>query len=93
MLIVMFNNRSYYQDEGHQLFMAKERNRDPSKVGVGIRINDPPTDFANLARSFCCNGIGPVEDPELVEEAIKKALELVKKEKKPCLVDVITQSR
>ena len=93
MLVVMFNNRSYYQDEGHQLMMARSRNRDVSRVGAGIRIDDPAPDFAALARSFGLNGIGPVEGPDEVAPALRRAVDLLKKEKKLVLVDVVTQPR
>ncbi|MDG6904708.1 MAG: thiamine pyrophosphate-binding protein [Nitrososphaerota archaeon] len=93
LLVVMYNNRSYYQDYGHQMVMAKWRNRDTSKVGVGISIVDPTPDFAGLARSFGLNGIGPIEDPNYVEDAIKEGLTVLKREKKLTLVDVVTQPR
>ena len=92
-LFVVFNNRSYYQDEGHQLLMARMRNRDLFKAGIGTRIDEPAPDFAELARSYNVNGIGPVIEPIHVKEALEKAVEFLKHERKPVLVDIVTQPR
>lgn len=93
LLVIMYNNRSYYQDFGHQSVMAEQRKRDASKVGIGINIVDPAPDFATLARAFSLNGVGPVEDPDQVFDALKKGLDLVKRDRKLTIVDVVTQPR
>jgi thiamine pyrophosphate-dependent acetolactate synthase large subunit-like protein len=93
MLVIMYNNRSYYQDVGHQLEIARERNRDPSKVLLGTGLSAPVTDFAQLARVFSLNGVGPIEEPNELSEALQTGLRLVKQEGKLALVDVVTQPR
>jgi len=93
MLIVMANNRSYYNDEQHQEAMARHRGRPVERKGVGIRIEDPPVDFAGLARSFGLHGEGPIEDPRELRAALERAVRHVNREHGPALVDVVTLSR
>jgi thiamine pyrophosphate-dependent acetolactate synthase large subunit-like protein len=50
-------------------------------------------DFAALARSFGVHGEGPIEDPADLRPALERAVRVVKRERRPALVDVITQSR
>ena len=91
-LIVMFNNRAYYNDWEHQLRMAKERGTDPAKAHIGMDLFGPEPDFAALARSMGCYGEGPIERPDGIRPALLRALKQVK-EGRPALVDVITQHR
>ncbi len=93
LLIVMYNNRSYYNDEEHQILMAKARGRPVENAHIGQRMDDPPIDFAAMARSFGLEAWGPVEDPADLKPAIERAVRYVLKERKAALVDVITQFR
>jgi thiamine pyrophosphate-dependent acetolactate synthase large subunit-like protein len=93
LLIVMFNNRSYYNDEDHQILMAKDRGRPVENAGIGLQIVDPVVDFAGLARSFGVYGEGPIEDPADLRPALERAVRYVKQEQRAALVDVITESR
>jgi acetolactate synthase I/II/III large subunit len=93
MLMVMFNNRSYYQDVGHQLAITKMRQRALDNVGVGVSLEGPATDFAMLAKSFGIYGEGPILDPEAVRPALARGLKVVKEQRTPALIDTITQAR
>jgi acetolactate synthase I/II/III large subunit len=93
LLIVMFNNRSYFNDEDHQVLMAKARARPVENAHIGLRIDDPPVDFAGLARSFGIHAEGPIEDPVELRPALQRAVRHVKQQRQPALVDVVTQSR
>ncbi len=93
LLIVMFNNRSYYNDEDHQVLMAKARGRPVENAHIGLRLDDPPADFAGLARAFGIHAEGPLEDPADLQPALERAVRHVKRERQPALVDVVTQSR
>ena len=93
MLVVMFNNRSYYQDVGHQVAMASSRERSMENVMVGVELERPDTDFATLARSFGLYGEGPITDPDEVQPALKRALKVVKEEGRLALVDTVCQPR
>ncbi|MDG6996695.1 MAG: thiamine pyrophosphate-binding protein [Nitrososphaerota archaeon] len=92
-LILVFNNRSYYQDEGHQLLMASVRSRDAHKAEIGTRIDEPAVDFSELSSSYGVSGIGPVTEPSHLKEALEEAVEFLKSERKPVLVDIVTQPR
>ena len=81
MLVVMFNNRSYYQDVGHQTAITKIRQRPLDHVGVGVNLDRPATDFAMLARSFNLYGDGPILDAEAIRPALARGLKVVKEEK------------
>ena len=93
LLVVMFNNRSYYNDEDHQVLMAKARGRPVENAHIGLRIDDPAVDFAGLARSFGMHAEGPIEDPSALRPALQRAVRHVQRERQPALVDVITRSR
>lgn len=88
-LFVMCNNRAYFNDEHHQALVAQARRRPVENRVVGIRIEDPPVDFAGMARAFGAYGEGPIEDPALIGPALGRALHAVKHERRPALVDVV----
>jgi acetolactate synthase I/II/III large subunit len=92
MLIVMHNNRAYYNDCEHQLRMARLRGTDEAKAYIGMDISGPAPDFGALARAMGCHGEGPIERPEDIRPALLRALAEVKKGR-PALVDTITQHR
>ena len=93
LLVVMFNNRSYFNDEDHQVLMAKARGRPVENAHIGLRMDDPPVDFAGLARSLGVYAEGPIEDPADLRPALSRAVRHVRRERRPALVDVVTQSR
>ena len=90
MLVVMYNNRAYYNDWAHQLRMAKLRGTDEAKAHIGMDLSGPEPDFATLAKSMGCYGEGPIADPKDVKPALLRALAEVKKGRL-ALVDTITQ--
>lgn len=92
MLIVMYNNRAYYNDWEHQIRMAKHRGTDLGKAHIGMDMDDPAPDFATMARSMGWYAEGPIERGEDVGPALKRAIERVKAGQ-PALIDTITQKR
>lgn len=92
MLIVMYNNRAYYNDWEHQIRMARLRGTDMEKAHIGMDLFGPEPDFGALARSMGVWGEGPIENPKDVRGALLRALEVVKSGK-PALVDTVTQHR
>jgi acetolactate synthase-1/2/3 large subunit len=92
LLIVMFNNRAYYNDWEHQVRMARLRHTDEKLAHIGMDIFDPEPDFATIARGMGCHGEGPITDPADIGPALRRALAEVKAGR-PALVDVITQHR
>ena len=91
LLTVMFNNRTYGNDEEHQETMAKARGRPVENKVVGIRIDDPAPDFARIAQGFGVHAEGPLDRADAVDAALRRALRVVKDEGRPALVDVITR--
>ncbi len=92
MLAVINNNRLYGNDEGHQEHIARVRERPVENKYIGISLDRPAADLATLARSFGVEGFGPVEDPDDLRGVLEQAVQVVLKEQRPVLVDVITQN-
>ncbi len=92
MLVVMYNNRAYYNDWEHQVRMAKHRGTALDRAHIGMDMDDPAPDFATLARSMGWHAEGPIERAEEVGPALRRAIEQVKAGK-PALLDTITQKR
>jgi thiamine pyrophosphate-dependent acetolactate synthase large subunit-like protein len=60
LLIIVANNRSFFNDELHQERVARIRSRPVENRWIGQRISEPDIDFAALARSQGAQGFGPV---------------------------------
>ncbi|MPZ50499.1 MAG: hypothetical protein GEU75_14575 [Dehalococcoidia bacterium] len=90
MLVVMHNNRAYYNDWNHQIHLAQERERPVENAYIGQAINDPAPDFAGLARSMGWYAEGPIENPADIQPALQRAIKEVQAGR-PALVDTITQ--
>jgi acetolactate synthase-1/2/3 large subunit len=86
---VIDSNRSYFQDERHQRAIAANRGRPPERVGVGIAIDEPAVDHAQLAKSFGVSSIGPITDFAELEKALPRAIAQVKAGE-PVVLDVRT---
>ena len=78
MLVVMFNNRAYYNDWNHQLVLARTRGTDPDRAHIGMDLFGPDPDFAGLARSMGWYAEGPFENGDNLQPAIKRAIAQVK---------------
>jgi thiamine pyrophosphate-dependent acetolactate synthase large subunit-like protein len=86
LLILINNNRSYFNDELHQETVANTRGREPSNRWIGQRIADPEPDLAKLAEAQGAVGIGPVREAADVKAAIRKGVEVLKSGG-VCLID------
>jgi thiamine pyrophosphate-dependent acetolactate synthase large subunit-like protein len=73
LLIVVANNRSFYNDEVHQERVARMRNRPVENKWIGQRISDPDIDIAALARAQGALGFGPIEDTSQLAGTFAKA--------------------
>ena len=91
-LIVMYNNRAYYNDWEHQIRMARHRGTPVERANIGMDMRDPAPDFAALARSLGWYSEGPIEDPTDVGPALRRAIRQVK-EGRPALLDTVTRFR
>jgi thiamine pyrophosphate-dependent acetolactate synthase large subunit-like protein len=86
LLILINNNRSYFNDELHQETVANTRGREPANRWIGQRIADPEPDLAKLAEAQGAVGIGPVRDAAGVKAAIAKGVDILKSGG-VCLID------
>ena len=93
LLVVMFNNRSYYNSEEHALELARVRERPMANAGIGTRLDDPPVNFAQMAQTYSLYGEGPIETPDAIRPALERALRVVKDEGRLALVDIVMQPR
>jgi thiamine pyrophosphate-dependent acetolactate synthase large subunit-like protein len=78
LLILINNNRSYFNDELHQETVAVRRDRNPKNRWIGQRIDDPAVDIAKLAEAHGAVGIGPVTRPADVKAAITRGVAVLK---------------
>jgi thiamine pyrophosphate-dependent acetolactate synthase large subunit-like protein len=78
LLVVVANNRSYYNDEIHQDRVARARARPVGNAHVGMRIHDPDPDVAALATSLGLTGRGPVTDPDALLPTLRDAVAVVR---------------
>ena len=92
MLVVMHNNRAYYNDWEHQIRMAKLRGTPLERAHIGMDLDDPAPDFAAMAKSMGWYAEGPFESPEGLGAALKRAIARVKAGQ-PALLDTVTQKR
>ena len=92
MLIVMYNNRAYYNDWEHQIRMARLRKTPVDRAHIGMDLDDPAPDFAAMARSMGWYAEGPIDRPGDVAGALRRAIAQVKAGQ-PALLDTITQKR
>ncbi|HSE92304.1 MAG TPA: thiamine pyrophosphate-binding protein [Methylomirabilota bacterium] len=90
LLTVICNNGTYYNDEMHQEAVARERGRPVERKTVGIRIEDPAPDYGRIAAAFGIHAEGPIDDAAALGPALKRALRVVKEERRPAVLDVLT---
>jgi thiamine pyrophosphate-dependent acetolactate synthase large subunit-like protein len=86
-LILVANNRSFYNDELHQERVARERGRPVENKWIGQRIDEPDIDLAAMARAQGAIGIGPVKDISQLKSSLQEAIKHVKNGG-VCVVDV-----
>jgi thiamine pyrophosphate-dependent acetolactate synthase large subunit-like protein len=86
-LMILANNRSFYNDEMHQERVARERGRPVENKWIGQRIDEPDIDLAAMARAQGAVGIGPVKDVAQLKPSLQKAIDHVGKGE-VCVVDV-----
>jgi thiamine pyrophosphate-dependent acetolactate synthase large subunit-like protein len=77
LLILVSNNRSYYNDVMHQETVAYTRGRPPENKLVGQRIEDPIPDLAELACGLGWKAEGPVTNRDALHEILETAVKEV----------------
>jgi acetolactate synthase I/II/III large subunit len=92
MLNVMHNNRAYHQELMYVEDMAARARRGVERAQIGTAITDPNIDYAMMAKAYGMFSEGPIDNPNDLGPAIKRALEVVKKGE-PAMIDLVTQPR
>jgi thiamine pyrophosphate-dependent acetolactate synthase large subunit-like protein len=77
LLVVVANNRSFFNDELHQERVARVRSRPVENRWIGQRIADPEIDLAQLAQAQGAIGFGPVTDSAALVPTFQSAIEAV----------------
>ncbi|MBT2228179.1 thiamine pyrophosphate-binding protein [Nonomuraea sp. NEAU-A123] len=78
LLVIVANNRSYFNDEGHQQQVAQRRSRPVENRSVGQHLRDPDPDLATIARGHGLSAYGPVLDPSELQPVLSKAFDEVR---------------
>ena len=74
LLVIVVNNRSFFNDELHQERVARERGRPVENRWIGQRIDDPAPDLAAMARAQGLVGLGPVRTAGELAAALSDAI-------------------
>jgi thiamine pyrophosphate-dependent acetolactate synthase large subunit-like protein len=77
LLLIVSNNRSFFNDELHQERVARMRGRPVENRWIGQRIADPDIDHAGLARAQGAAGFGPVTEAAELEAVFAEAIAVV----------------
>jgi benzoylformate decarboxylase len=79
LMIVVADNRSYFNDEMHQERVAHMRSRPAQNRWIGQRIDNPRVDLVAMARAQGFDGEEPVNASEGLAKALKRGAEIVAK--------------
>ena len=77
LLVVVANNRSYFNDEEHQERVARKRDRPIENRWIGQRLADPEPDIVMFARAQGAVGLGPVRKSVELLPALRLAVSQV----------------
>ena len=77
LLMVIANNRSFFNDELHQERVARMRSRPVENRWIGQRIADPEIDLAQLARAQGALGFGPIAEGADLGATFREAIAAV----------------
>lgn len=91
MLMIVCNNRSFFNDEVHQERVASQRNRPTENRWIGQRITNPAPDLASMARAQGWTAFGPIEDAGEFAQLLPGAIAAVKNGSM-VVIDVVVQA-
>jgi thiamine pyrophosphate-dependent acetolactate synthase large subunit-like protein len=74
LLVVVANNRSFFNDEVHQERVARMRGRPVENRWIGQRLADPEIDLAALGSAQGAAGFGPVNDAAELASVLREAV-------------------
>src|SRR5262249_57826636 len=79
LLVLINNNRSYFNDELHQDGVARTRGREVKNRWIGLRMEDPVPNIAKFAEAQGAVGIGPLTRAADAAGAIAQGVDVRKK--------------
>ena len=79
LLVVIADNRSYYNDEMHQERVAVMRKRPVQNRWIGQRLDDPPVDLIAMGKAQGFDGEEPVSTSEDLAAALERGAKVVGK--------------
>jgi acetolactate synthase-1/2/3 large subunit len=92
LLYIVHNNRAYHQEYMYLQAMAARHGRGITTADIGTTLKDPFIDYATIAKGFGVYGEGPINDPNELAPALKRAIAMVKSGQ-PALLDVVMDQR
>jgi acetolactate synthase I/II/III large subunit len=92
LLYIVHNNRAYHQEYMYLQAMAARHSRGITKADIGTTLKDPFIDYAAVAKGFGVYAEGPINDPNDLGPALKRAVAMVKSGQ-PALLDVVMDQR
>ena len=78
LMIVVANNRSYFNDELHQERVALARDRPPENRWIGQRLDEPTPDIVGFGRAQGFEGEGPISDVKEFMKALERGEEVLR---------------
>ena len=76
-LFLIANNQSYYNDEDHQIKIARRRGRPEENAAIGQRMQGPEPNLAGLARDLGLEAPEPVTDLADIQAALTHSLDRI----------------
>jgi len=76
-LMVVNNNTSWFNDEEHQINIAKARGRPPENAYIGTTTRNPDVDVVKVAQGHGAWAEGPIVDPKDLAGAFRRAVKVV----------------
>ncbi len=77
LLCIINNNTSWYNDEQHQVEVAKMRNRAVENAWIATTTRVPELDLATVAKGWGAWSEGPITDGDALAAALKRAVKEV----------------
>ncbi|MPZ13614.1 MAG: thiamine pyrophosphate-binding protein [Chloroflexi bacterium] len=87
-LMIVLNNGGYIGEGGHQRYMAEVRERSTENLHVAIEFQHPSVEYTSVARGLGAYTEGPIEHPDELEPAIRRAFHAMKEQSTMALLDV-----
>lgn len=91
LLVIVMNNRLYFNSTQHAEKIASARNRTEDLSHVATSFYEAPVDFLKLAEGFNIKTYPRIDKESDIFKTIAEAADFVMKNKKPALVEVLMQ--